>query len=36
MTGHPEKVLPSNWDAIPGARGCTLHKHVHFVINMMI
>jgi peroxiredoxin len=23
MTGHPEKALPSNWDAIPGARGCT-------------
>ena len=23
MTGHPEKSLPSGWDNIPGARGCT-------------
>ena len=23
MTGHPDKVLPRNWDDIPGARGCT-------------
>tara|TARA_Y100000590_G_C15360278_1_gene878660 strand:- start:244 stop:798 length:555 start_codon:yes stop_codon:yes gene_type:complete len=23
MTGHPEKTLPSNWNNIPGARGCT-------------
>lgn len=23
MTGHPDKALPEQWDAIPGARGCT-------------
>ena len=23
MTGHPDKLLPKNWDSIPGARGCT-------------
>lgn len=23
MTGRPDKALPDNWDAIPGARGCT-------------
>ncbi|MEP6355107.1 MAG: peroxiredoxin [Hyphomicrobiales bacterium] len=23
MTGSPDKALPDNWDAIPGARGCT-------------
>ena len=23
MTGHPEKHLPTGWDDIPGARGCT-------------
>ena len=23
MTGRPDKPLPSNWDSIPGARGCT-------------
>lgn len=23
MTGHPDKNLPSGWDAIAGARGCT-------------
>jgi len=23
MTGHPDKLLPPNWDSIPGARGCT-------------
>ena len=23
MTGSPNKTLPSNWDVIPGARGCT-------------
>jgi peroxiredoxin len=23
MTGVPGKPLPENWDAIPGARGCT-------------
>ena len=23
MTGHPNKSLPTNWDNIPGARGCT-------------
>ena len=23
MTGHPKKILPVNWDNIPGARGCT-------------
>lgn len=23
MTGHPDKPLPSGWDEIPGARGCT-------------
>ena len=23
MTGHPEKPLPTGWDNIPGARGCT-------------
>ena len=23
MTGHPHKLLPENWDEIPGARGCT-------------
>ena len=22
-TGHPNKPLPTNWDNIPGARGCT-------------
>jgi len=23
MTGHPDRLLPENWDSIPGARGCT-------------
>ena len=23
MTGHPKKALPTNWNEIPGARGCT-------------
>jgi peroxiredoxin len=23
MTGRPDQSLPPNWDAIPGARGCT-------------
>ena len=23
MTGRPDKVLPENWNSIPGARGCT-------------
>ena len=23
MTGHPKKHLPTGWDDIPGARGCT-------------
>ena len=23
MTGHPNRLLPKNWDSIPGARGCT-------------
>lgn len=23
MTGRPDVALPENWDAIPGARGCT-------------
>lgn len=23
MTGRPDRPLPENWDAIPGARGCT-------------
>lgn len=23
MTGHPDRPLPENWEAIPGARGCT-------------
>jgi len=23
MTGHPKRLLPENWDTIPGARGCT-------------
>jgi len=23
MTGHPEKPLPTGWNNIPGARGCT-------------
>jgi len=23
MTGHPDKVLPENWNSIPGAKGCT-------------
>lgn len=23
MTGHPERNLPSDWDLLPGARGCT-------------
>ena len=23
MTGNPKIPLPSNWDNIPGARGCT-------------
>ena len=23
MTGAPNKLLPPNWDSIPGARGCT-------------
>tara|TARA_B110000263_G_scaffold214657_1_gene199248 strand:- start:546 stop:932 length:387 start_codon:yes stop_codon:yes gene_type:complete len=23
MTGRPDQPLPENWDAIPGARGCT-------------
>jgi len=23
MTGHPNKLLPKNWNNIPGARGCT-------------
>ncbi len=23
MTGNPKKLLPENWDSIPGARGCT-------------
>ncbi len=23
MTGRPDRALPENWDAIPGARGCT-------------
>jgi len=23
MTGRPDRSLPSNWDSIPGARGCT-------------
>ena len=26
MTGHPGRPLPENWDAIPGARGCTLQN----------
>ena len=24
MTGRPDKPLPTNWNSIPGARGCTL------------
>ena len=24
MTGNPDKILPKNWDQIPGASGCTL------------
>ena len=23
MTGNPERLLPKNWNNIPGARGCT-------------
>lgn len=23
MTGHPDRPLPTDWDVIPGARGCT-------------
>ena len=23
MTGRPDRLLPLNWDSIPGARGCT-------------
>jgi peroxiredoxin len=23
MTGRPDTALPENWDAVPGARGCT-------------
>jgi peroxiredoxin len=23
MTGRPDQPLPNNWDAVPGARGCT-------------
>ena len=23
MTGHPDKLLPYNWNNIPGAKGCT-------------
>ena len=23
MTGRPDKVLPENWNSIPGARGCS-------------
>jgi len=23
MTGRPDRLLPPNWDSIPGARGCT-------------
>lgn len=26
MTGHPNKKLPTNWDKIPGAQGCTLEN----------
>ena len=26
MTGRPDKVLPKNWNKIPGARGCTLEN----------
>lgn len=25
-TGRPDQPLPENWDAIPGARGCTLQN----------
>ncbi len=26
LTGHPKKKLPTNWDKIPGAKGCTLEN----------
>lgn len=26
MTGSPERDMPEGWDAIPGARGCTLNN----------
>ena len=26
MTGHPNKKLPTKWDQIPGAQGCTLEN----------
>ena len=26
MTGHPNKKLPTKWDKIPGAQGCTLEN----------
>ena len=26
MTGNPNKELPSNWNNIPGAKGCTLEN----------
>ena len=24
MTGRPDRLLPDNWNSIPGARGCTM------------
>lgn len=26
LTGHPKKKLPTNWENIPGAKGCTLEN----------
>ena len=26
MTGHPNKKLPTKWDQVPGAQGCTLEN----------
>ncbi len=26
LTGHPNKILPKDWDKIPGANGCTLEN----------
>jgi len=39
MTGHPDKLLPKNWNKIPGAKGCTLQtcsfrdNYNQFILN---